>query len=92
MTQAELWIRFLKLSTDHIAGTDATKQVLPVLRRLQADYPHRIATLVDKTSKATVGVRRIFGDNSYADLYNRDLQNGSLQVTHGMLTSSATIH
>jgi hypothetical protein len=85
-TQAELWVRFLKMRTDNMSmltGLDNVDEAVKIIKQLSMDYPNQEFKLTSKGS--VVGMRRVFGDRSYVDFMLDDLQNGVQQCTIGTM-------
>lgn len=83
-TQAELWVRWLKIRTDN-APALTQGEVKRILDELHGDYPHRVIILTQ--DGAAVGTRRVFlADRSYAQ---QMFDDQGQQITVGTMTAGA---
>lgn len=83
-TQAELWVRWLKIRTDNAPALSqgAVKQILD---ELHGDYPHKVILLTDNGE--VVGTRRVFfADRSYAQ---QMMSDQGQKITVGTMTGGA---
>lgn len=86
MNYGQKWAHFLKQKTDNIPATTsdhAKNEIRKIMRQLATDYPHRIIDIIDNGQR--IGSRRVFIDNSYADVKLSELQNGRCLIETGLM-------